>query len=102
MDAARVRTGTELTTAVMNTNTFNLMAKTAALKERFLSRSVRRKPSRKKGIAASSFSKPMRLRRGALASKGEGDRDTGSPLEPLSQVKSSPAFFLAGNSPAPR
>ena len=39
MDAARVRTGTELTTAVMNTNTFNLMAKTSALKERFLSAS---------------------------------------------------------------
>ena len=39
MDAARVRTGTELTTAVMNTNTFNLMAKTNALKERFLSAS---------------------------------------------------------------
>lgn len=39
MDAARVRTGTELTTAVMNTNTFNLMAKTDALKERFLSAS---------------------------------------------------------------
>ncbi|MCI8438464.1 MAG: phage capsid protein [Oscillospiraceae bacterium] len=39
MDAVRVRTGTELTTAVMNTNTFNLMAKTAALKERFLSAS---------------------------------------------------------------
>lgn len=39
MDAVRVRTGTELTTAVMNTNTFNLMAKTTALKERFLSAS---------------------------------------------------------------
>lgn len=39
MDAVRVRTGTELTTAVMNTNTFNLMAKTTAVKERFLSAS---------------------------------------------------------------
>lgn len=39
MDTARIRTGTELTTAIMNTNTFNLMAKTTALKERFLSAS---------------------------------------------------------------
>lgn len=39
MDQVRVRTGTELTTAVMNTNTFNLMAKTSAMKERFLSAS---------------------------------------------------------------
>ncbi len=39
MDAVRTRTGSEITTAIMNTNTFNLMAKTDALKERFLSAS---------------------------------------------------------------
>ena len=27
---------------------------------------------------------------------------TGRPLEPLSQLKSRPAFFFAGNRPAPR
>lgn len=36
MDAARVRSGTELVTAVMNTTTFNLLAKTDAVKNRFL------------------------------------------------------------------
>lgn len=35
-DSIRSRTGTELTTAIMNTNTFNLMAKTAAVKNRYL------------------------------------------------------------------
>ena len=39
MDIARVRTGAELTTAIMNTNTFNMMAKTSAVKDRFLSAS---------------------------------------------------------------
>lgn len=38
-DAARRRTGTELTTAVMNTNTFNMMAGTDAVKDRFLNAS---------------------------------------------------------------
>ena len=35
-DAIRSKTGTEITRAVMNTNTFNLMAKTDALKNRYL------------------------------------------------------------------
>lgn len=37
----RTATGTELTTAIMNSNTFNLMAKTKAIKDRFLTTSGR-------------------------------------------------------------
>lgn len=35
-DTIRSKTGTELTVAIMNTNTFNLMAKTDAIKNRYL------------------------------------------------------------------
>lgn len=35
-DAARNRTGTDLTTAIMNTNTFNLLGATEAVKNRYL------------------------------------------------------------------
>lgn len=38
-DAIRVRTGAELTRAIMNTTTFNMMAATTAVKNRFLSTS---------------------------------------------------------------
>lgn len=36
-DTVRVRSGSELTTAIMNTSTFNLLAKTNAVKDRFWS-----------------------------------------------------------------
>jgi len=38
-DAVRTKSGTELTTAIMSTNTFNLMAKTDAVKNRYLTTS---------------------------------------------------------------
>lgn len=38
-DAIRSKTGTELTRAIMNTNTFNMMAQTVAMKNRYLSTS---------------------------------------------------------------
>ena len=58
--------------------------------------------SRKKAISVSVSLNPSRLLNVDTASKFDGARETGSPLEVLIHFRSSPIFFLAGNNPEPR